>query len=810
MMVWLLVGMAFAVEPTEQEMEMAKSWTEKVFAPEKAENLPSGNHLSIVQETFPTRLDKGKFGPLKIGEVLYEKGLNVHANAVLEIHVAEGAKTFSAVLGIDHNENTSNGRGSVRCFVKSDGKTLYESPILRGGEAGVPMSVDLEGAKSFQLIVSDAGDGYSCDQSAWGNATVELADGRKLFVSDFAVSQNSPADYPFSFVYDGKSSRTFLKNWAKETFTEKISDRKTLETLVFTEPSGQLQVTCKRVTYRDFPTVEWTLYFKNISDKKTPILEKVQSLDTPLIFGESEYILHHHVGSPCRPDDYLLQETRLNTQNSRKEIKTSGGRPSNSDFPYFNVQAGNQGMIAVIGWGGQWSSRFEVSQTGQLNLSAGQEYCRLYLEPGEEIRTPLSVVQFWKRSTWLDAQNVWRQWMIAHNIHRPNGILETHHLNGASSYYYGCNAPQPMTEENQKSMIDRYREEKIPLDYWWMDAAWYLCKEWWNTGTWEIDKSRFPNGLRAVTDYARSKGVKSIVWFEPERVAPNEFLSNEHPDWLLRGTLLNLGKREAWEWLVNYFNDFIQREGIEFYRQDFNMDPLSYWLENDPENRQGITEIRHVEGYFAYYDELLRRNPGLRIDSCASGGRRNDLETMRRAVPLLRSDFVSNPTSQQSQTMGISLWIPFHGTSMKDLDDYNLRSWMTPYLHFNTDMRDRTLDYDNMRQEVGHWKEVLVPLYDKDFYPLTPPGLSEDTWCAWQFHDPPTGRGAIQVFRRSQSPYLVTQLKLYGLEKNAEYVFTCLDTGKTQTLSGEQLMTTGWEVRLENRSQAGIWQYQKK
>lgn len=29
------------------------------------------------------------------------------------------------------------------------------------------------------------------------------------------------------------------------------------------------------------------------------------------------------------------------------------------------------------------------------------------------------------------------------------------------------------------------------------------------------------------------------------------------------------------------------------------------------------------------------------IDSCASGGRRNDLETLRRAVPLLRSDLLA-------------------------------------------------------------------------------------------------------------------------------------------------------------------------
>ena len=57
-----------------------------------------------------------------------------------------------------------------------------------------------------------------------------------------------------------------------------------------------------------------------------------------------------------------------------------------------------------------------------------------------------------------------------------------------------------------------------------MDAGWYVGaaeKGWPWTGTWEVDRRphRFPNGLRAVSDHAHAKGVKTIVWFEPERVA---------------------------------------------------------------------------------------------------------------------------------------------------------------------------------------------------------------------------------------------------------------------------------------------------
>ena len=43
-------------------------------------------------------------------------------------------------------------------------------------------------------------------------------------------------------------------------------------------------------------------------------------------------------------------------------------------------------------------------------------------------------------------------------------------------------------------------------------------------------------------------------------------------------------------------------------RQDFNIDPLSFWQKNDTEDRRGITENKYVMGYLGYFDELLRRH----------------------------------------------------------------------------------------------------------------------------------------------------------------------------------------------------------
>ena len=83
----------------------------------------------------------------------------------------------------------------------------------------------------------------------------------------------------------------------------------------------------------------------------------------------------------------------------------------------------------------------------------------------------------------------------------------------------------------------------------------------------------------------------------------------------------------------------IKELGVGAYRQDYNFPPLRYWRENESFDRQGINENLYVQGYLRFWDTLLERNPGLWIDSCASGGRRNDLETMRRGVPLHPTDY---------------------------------------------------------------------------------------------------------------------------------------------------------------------------
>jgi len=638
-----------------------------------------------------------------------------------------------------------------------------------------------------------------------------------------------PAGLPFSFTYGGQPSAGLLPplrgggtgGWELERSARHLDDQRTEHTLTYTDPKTGLVLRCVAVEYHDFPTVEWTLYFQNTGSAETPILENVQALDISLErSAEGEFRLHHGAGSQANRSDYRPLETPLGP-NTTKRLSAAGGRPTNTDLSYFNLEWSGQGLILVVGWPGQWAAEFARDGGTGLHIRAGQELTHFKLRPGEEVRTPLIVLQFWQGGDWIRAQNVWRRWMIAHNLPRPGGQLPPPQFVASSSRAYeemiGAN------EENQILHIDRYLEEGLKLDYWWMDAGWYVQEKGWpQVGTWEVDPKRFPRGFKPISDHAHAKGIKILVWFEPERVAAGTWLAENHPEWILGGAnggLLNLGNPEAWDWLTNHIDRLLTEQGIDLYRQDFNMDPLNYWRGNDAEDRQGITEIKHVMGLLAYWDELRRRHPNLLLDTCASGGRRNDLETLRRAVPLWRSDYAFEPIGHQGMTYGISLWIPYHGTGTvacaaapyygggwTPVEPYAFWSNAAPSLGFGIDIRVRDLDYATLRRLVSQWRQIS-PYYYGDYYPLTPYSQENDVWIAWQFDRPDLGEGMVQAFRRPDSFYEAARFKLRGLDPEARYTLKDLDAEGATEVAGRELMEEGLPVRIEEQPGAVVWTY---
>lgn len=131
--------------------------------------------------------------PLTIGGRTYARGLGVHANSDVRYNLAGACSVFSAEIGVDDEVGS---RGSV-VFEVWNGTTarLYQSPVLRGTDAALPVTVNVSGVQELRLVVRDGGDGINYDHADWASAqlrcTAAAPSGDK-FVSDLAP--NSPVN----------------------------------------------------------------------------------------------------------------------------------------------------------------------------------------------------------------------------------------------------------------------------------------------------------------------------------------------------------------------------------------------------------------------------------------------------------------------------------------------------------------------------------------------------------------------------------------------------------------------------------------
>jgi len=364
------------------------------------------------------------------------------------------------------------------------------------------------------------------------------------------------------------------------------------------------------------------------------------------------------------------------------------------------------------------------------------------------------------------------------------------------------------TEQNQLEAIARM--PSMGLEGYWLDAGWFEGG-WPNgAGNWVPRKDHFPRGLRPLADAAHKSGLKFVLWFEPERVADDSRIAREHPGWLLAredkqepeipGRLLNLGDPEARRWITDYLSGCITDWGVDVYRQDRNFYPFRFWRNADAPDRQGITEIRHVEGLYAMWDELLQRHPGLIIDNANWRCTGPDLEMVMRSAGSWTSSEAArggeNRVYNQAQLSGLSLYVPIHASLLWGTDPYTVRSVGRFGTSISYDTRPASFSVEEMKR-AGEEVRSLRPLYLGDYYPLTVVDLDERHWCGWQFDRPDLGQGFAMFFRRPASPQAACDARLQAVDPDGQYEVTFAETYEVKEkrlMAGRQLASFRVEI----------------
>ncbi len=643
----------------------------------------------------------------------------------------------------------------------------------------------------------------------------------------------------FSFKLDG------IDAWERSYEVKYTEDSNTLLSEYLFDDG--LKITNVAKKYDDFGAYEWVNYIENTSSSPTGIISELWDCDAEFPIEHEDPFkweaffpdaatatkIYAPSGSTWTTDEFYAEPDLLIVRRKfhlypgkEKKYSTSGGRSSEKNAPFFNVHKNGKGYIFAVGWTGQWNTNISRTEDTVI-LRSKIEDTNFRVLPGEKFRTSSVVILPYEGDV-ISSQNKWRR--LVKTYFSLVGKDERDAHGPLCAGIWGG-----MSTSSVLARIKKIKEHTLPFEYVWMDAGWYGGEntspspdefegDWGSyTGDWRVSTQTHPNGLRDVSQAVHDAGMKFLLWFEPERVRYRASVVNEHPEYFLsdgsetqKEYLLDLGNREAWNYCYKTLAGLIEELNIDCYRQDFNFIPLPIWRYNDAPDRVGISEIKHINGMYELWDKLLERFPSLIIDNCASGGRRIDIETLRRSIPLWRSDYQCpanyDVEASQCHNLSYNIWMPYSGTgSGRLLDEYRIRSaygasMITNYSYSEHDaFCDTQEKVDFIKKYTTEYLRVR-PYFSEDFYPLTEFSDKKDVWCATQFDRPSMNDGIVQVFKREKSPYDVATFFLRGIDEDKDYLITDIDGGEF-AVSGRILTRDGFKVNIPDKRVAKIYFY---
>ena len=188
---------------------------------------------------------------------------------------------------------------------------------------------------------------------------------------------------------------------------------------------------------------------------------------------------------------------------------------------------------------------------------------------------------------------------------------------------------------------------EIGVERFVLDDGWFSGRrdDTAGLGDWFVDPDVWPAGLHPLVDHVRARGMEFGLWVEPEMVNPASELARQHPEWILRGRdelppsarqqqVLDLSHPDAFAHIAERLIALLDEYPIAYLKWDHNRD-----LVDAGSGPGGASRVHaHTLAVYRLIDLLKAHQPGLEIESCASGGARVDLGILDRTDRIWVSD----------------------------------------------------------------------------------------------------------------------------------------------------------------------------
>jgi alpha-galactosidase len=322
-------------------------------------------------------------------------------------------------------------------------------------------------------------------------------------------------------------------------------------------------------------------------------------------------------------------------------LESRSGRSSKGHHPHATLQAAAGVCALAVAWSGNWVLRFAPEADG-VSVSGGLHdwAFEALLAPGETLVTP-SVMLAFGDSSEAAAQAFAR---VGRRYWYPRREADWPPVEWNPWWPYEDHQISAEAFLSHLPLAAGLGVEACVLDAGWFGPS--SRESFWvdYRGDWrQVNRARFPEGLRPLSQVVRGRGMRFGLWCEIEALGPKAELARLRPELIAQRDgaplgYLCLGSPAAQAWALATLCELVERHGLDWLKLDFNLDPGAGCNRSDHGHGAGDGLYAHYRGYYALLTALRARYPQLILEGCSSGGLRIDLGLARHVDMVYLSD----------------------------------------------------------------------------------------------------------------------------------------------------------------------------
>jgi alpha-galactosidase len=575
---------------------------------------------------------------------------------------------------------------------------------------------------------------------------------------------------------------------------ESINPAGVRQSIVLQDLNGRAQITVIFEMFTGHPVLRYSLKYKNLSRGETPItfINMVPWTFDDLGKRYSAFRVNQWSVLPVQPNEFQPVQNLLDMTSTAVEVNSGSDGLQCGWLALRDTE--QRGLFT--GWEFDGRTKTTVRQAGDqgyVQFSSTVLNLNHPVQPGTEFQVPSAFIGLF-HGDW-DEAGYRTQRFVEGVLAKPAPDTKSFPYVSWDSWGYQDKIDEQTLRRNADIAA------KIGVQLFTVDLGWAR-----SIGDWHADAAKFPGGLRALSNYVHSLGMKFGLHFALAEADPASPVLKDNPDWTATdesnyfgARALCLSNKPTQEWLIQEAIRMIDEYNVDWILQDGQNMVKQCTKSTHTHDPADSNYANSVEGINAVVTAIQLARPNVLWENCENGGNMMTFNMVKSYVTSITND-ASGSLASRKAVYGATYPFPprYAERYMPESDGFTPYAthsyrfggpWvlMTRLAELPPEqlafLQDQIQNYKNQRTDISAGKV---------FHILAPGANATD---AIQSYNEATDT-AIAVVTRAASSGLSYTLRPKGLQPQQRYSVWFEIDSAVYSQTGAQLMTNGVRVPL--------------